>query len=358
MASRLLLGLLFVVAPSCTKSAPGSPGDPGGSVDSGLSGDPVALHVRGQVVDFKTGQPMVPVVSLSTTDLSPAPTVTMTSPMFVLDNVTPHSVFYAVATAAGYRPTYSPAINVEAADVDGVVLPAAAEPYLQQLATAFGVTPSAANGLLLAQLVDSMGHGIPNIAASAIAPIAGARGPFFLDPALAAAVGATKTSSSGWVVYFDVAPGKTSVSGVTGGTYTLAMPTSPIAPATATIATVQVTNGAPVLPKNVSFVNDVVPIFQNRGCQSCHSGGGPGKDLANLTLNGGTNLIYKELMDPAVTSATLKRVDRAVPEKSLVLTMPSAETPPDGHPNVTFTGPSDIGYLKILVWIREGAKQN
>ena len=48
----------------------------------------------------------------------------------------------------------------------------------------------------------------------------------------------------------------------------------------------------------------------------------------------------------------------AAPETSLVLTMPSAEDPPDAHPNVTFTGPRDPDYLKLLVWIREGALQN
>jgi hypothetical protein len=52
------------------------------------------------------------------------------------------------------------------------------------------------------------------------------------------------------------------------------------------------------------------------------------------------------------------RVQLATPEMSLVLTMPSAETPPDNHPNVTFTGPQDPDYQKILAWIREGAKEN
>jgi hypothetical protein len=48
----------------------------------------------------------------------------------------------------------------------------------------------------------------------------------------------------------------------------------------------------------------------------------------------------------------------AAPETSLVLTMPSREDPPDAHPNVTFTSALDPDYLKLLVWIREGAKQN
>ena len=43
---------------------------------------------------------------------------------------------------------------------------------------------------------------------------------------------------------------------------------------------------------------------------------------------------------------------------SQLLTYPSREDPPDRHPNVTFTSPLDPDYLKILVWIREGAKDN
>ena len=61
---------------------------------------------------------------------------------------------------------------------------------------------------------------------------------------------------------------------------------------------------------------------------------------------------------PAPASAPSLRVQVATPEKSLVLTMPSAENPPDSHPNITFTGPEDADYLKLLVWIREGAKNN
>jgi len=121
-----------------------------------------------------------------------------------------------------------------------------------------------------------------------------------------------------------------------------------------TIAEGKVARGAPILPSNVSFAAQVVPIFAARGCAVCHSGGGPGKDQAGLTLGGGDNLIYRELVEERAGI----RVNRAMPEKSLVLTMPSAEDPPDGHPTIVFAGPRDPDYLKLLVWIREGAKQN
>ena len=52
------------------------------------------------------------------------------------------------------------------------------------------------------------------------------------------------------------------------------------------------------------------------------------------------------------------RVVAGMPEKSLVLTMPSREDPPDRHPNVTFNSPNDPDYQKLFVWIKEGAKLN
>jgi hypothetical protein len=107
------------------------------------------------------------------------------------------------------------------------------------------------------------------------------------------------------------------------------------------------------LPTNVSFATQIMPIFDARGCVACHSGNGPGKDLGGLQLDGGVPKVYSEL----VTENPL-RVQTATPEKSLVLTMPSAENPPDAHPVVTFTSAEDPDYLKLLVWIREGAKNN
>ena len=113
-----------------------------------------------------------------------------------------------------------------------------------------------------------------------------------------------------------------------------------------------------MLPTNVSFKNQIIPIFGaltdgGRGCVACHSGNGEGRDRGGLTLNGGAKPLYDELKieDPL-------RINLAMPEKSELLTLPSRESPPDRHPNVTFTSARDPDYLKILVWIREGAKEN
>ena len=70
------------------------------------------------------------------------------------------------------------------------------------------------------------------------------------------------------------------------------------------------------------------PDLKSRGCEACHAGGGPGKDLGNLTLDGSSKLIYKELVEEKPNT----RVRLAALETSLGLTMPSREVPPDAHP--------------------------
>ena len=99
-----------------------------------------------------------------------------------------------------------------------------------------------------------------------------------------------------------------------------------------------------------------MPIFKvgggGRGCAACHSGGGIGKDLGGLKLDGPPQQVYTELKEDPT------RIILATPETSLLLRMPSREDPPDTHPNVTFASVADPDYVKILVWISEGALQN
>lgn len=326
---------------------------------SGGGGDGNGLRVSGVVRDFVTGEPVSGSISVSTHGLSPEPTVTVGGAEYALEGVTANSVFNVLAGAAPtYRSTYADAIIVEEDDLWDQDVSVLSETYLASLASSFGVQPSAANGVLLAHAVDGNGAGLAGVPAAAFVAPDGAIGPFFLDASLAPAPALDATSSSGWVVFFEVPAGVVGLSAADGSGYTLDMTVAPIAPAAATLATVHVTAGETTLPSNVSFSNDVVSVFQRRGCAACHSGSGPGKDLANLTLDGGNNLVYRELHDTAVTSTTEPRVNLASPEDSLVLTMPSAESPADPHPNVTFTGPLDPDYLTILVWIREGARQN
>ena len=327
---------------------------------SGTPNEPLggSLMVSGDVYDFQTDQVLTATASVSTTALSPAPKITVDTAHFTIDGVPENSAFQILASAAPtHHATYSPAVEVLSSDVDGVKAYSVSEQYLGQLTSGFSVSPDPGHGILLLRMLDSAGTAKSGVTSSNIvlANATDASTPKFLDASLAPAPAATATSTSGWVVFFNVPVGTISLGTAANATQTLAMASSPIDASTVTIANVTVTDGAPpALPTNVSFSQQVFPIFSNRGCNGCHSGNGPGRDLGNLTLDGSANLVYKELTG---TENPL-RVQTAAPEKSLVLTMPSAETPSDGHPNVTFTGPQDPDYLKILVWIREGAKQN
>ena len=328
-----------------------------GADDGGGDGSP--LRVTGRVVDFETGQPVAASATISTFGLDPVPTVAIDGASFALDGVAPHSVFYVLAGAAPtHRNTYGAAIEVGDRDYGDVDVAAVSEAYLASLSAAFDVQPTASTGVLLAQVVDDAGHGRAGVAAAVFDVPAGVLGPYFLDADLAPAPTATETSASGWAVFFEVRPGVVGLLAAPDSGYTLDMPQSPVAPAAATLARLTVSDGGVVLPRDVSFSNDVIPIFESRGCQSCHSGSGPGRDLGNLTLDGSANLIHRELTEELAVAPGALRVDLANPEASLVLTMPSAEDPPDDHPNITFASALDPDYLTLLVWIREGAKQN
>src|SRR5262249_37302035 len=110
----------------------------------------------------------------------------------------------------------------------------------------------------------------------------GAVGPFFLDANLAPARNANASSASGYAVFFEVAPGVVTLGQAANATLTIEMALSPIVAGNVTLADGLVTNGAPALPTNVSFAQQIVPIFSVRGCVACHSGNGPGKDLGGL----------------------------------------------------------------------------
>jgi len=315
--------------------------------DEVSSDGPVAI--QGQVVDFQTGA-QVTATDLTISGLVPAPKVDLSGSSFTLEGVLQNSVFEVLAVAPAHRSTASQVV-VTTSKIDGVKVPVVSETFVTALATAFGATPSTTKGIVLLHLVDAAGKPRAGVAAASFT-IAGTNGPHFLDANMMPSATATMSSSSGWVVFFDVPPGLAGVSQGLSAAVTIAMPASPIAGGVVTIVEGTVSDGAPVLPSHVSFAAQIVPIFKARGCVACHSGNGPGKDLGGLTLEGGST--YKEL----VLEKPNTRVNVSMPEASLVLTMPSREDPPDAHPNVTFTGPRDPDYLKLLVWIREGALQN
>jgi hypothetical protein len=318
-----------------------------------------ALTVSGEVRDFATDELVPGTATVSTSGLDPAPAIEVGAAEYLLDGVTPFSIFHVLAgSAPTHRATYGEAIEVEDEDRADVTVRAVSETYLAELTEAFAVEPTASTGVLFARVVDGDRVGLAGIEAGAFVAPDGAIGPFFLDADLAPAPAATATSSSGWAVFFQMTPGVVAVVADEASGYTMDMPLSPVAPTAVTLATIKVRDGGLALPTDVSFAGDVRPIFALRGCENCHSGSGPGRDLGGLTLDGSAQLIHRELTEETALVAGPQRVDLASPEDSLILTMPSAEDPPDRHPNITFSGPLDPDYLTLLVWIREGALEN
>lgn len=315
-----------------------------------------SLTASGHVIDFQSGVTITAATSVTTSGLVPAPEVTTSGQTFSITGIPNNSAFQILAAAPpDHRATFSTTIVMTTSDVDDIAAPSVSEAFLGQLATTFGVTPTAAKGVLFVHLVDAA-TGAPRagVASSEIVGPAGSIGPKFLTADLAPATTATATTGSGWAVFFEVAPGAVSIARSATATVTLEMAISPINAGTVTLAEAKVTNGTVALPTNVSFATQVFAIFSARGCVACHSGNGPGKELGGLKLDGSANAAYKEL----VLERPNTRVQTATPEASLVLRYPSREDPPDRHPNITFASALDPDYLKLLVWIREGARDN
>lgn len=346
IAIAVLAGAIYLVG--CVGDDGGNTGD-----DEGPLGG--SLTVTGQVVDFQTGAAITSAASVTTSGLSPAPTVTATGADFTIANIPENSAFQVLAGAPPtHRSTFSTSVIVVDADLTGIKAQAVSETYLADLATAFGVTPTAAKGVLFVKLVNNAGLGQADVPESQLLVAGGAIGPNFLDDDLTPLPNANQSSGSGYAVFFEVPTGVVSLGVAAQPTVTLEMATSPINAGVVTIAEAKVTQGGPVLPTNISFSQQIVPIFAARGCIACHTGGGIGKDLGGLKLDGGDASVYRELVEEKPNL----RVNPAAPESSWVLQLPSREDPPDRHPNVTFASPQDPDYVKLLVWIREGAKQN
>ncbi|MGE0869260.1 MAG: hypothetical protein AB7P03_11880 [Kofleriaceae bacterium] len=313
-----------------------------------------ALIARGAVVDFETGMPVGIAASVAVSGLVPAPRITSQVSEFTIEEIPENSTFQILASAPPtHRATFSPSIAVTTSDIDGIEAPAVSEAFLAALAESFGVTPTAAKGVLFVRLTDEQGASKSGVPSSDLVIAGGVIGPKFLDADMMPASELTASSSSGWAMFFEVPVGVATFAQTANATMAIDMPSSPINAGAVTIADAKVTMGAPALPTNVSFKTTVFPIFSARGCAACHSGNGPGRDLGGLTLDGSSKLVFKELTQERAT-----RVVPLAPETSLLLTMPSREDPPDRHPNVTFPSNLDPDYLKIFAWIKEGAKDN
>lgn len=313
-----------------------------------------SITVDGDVVDFQTGTTVSSGIGITASGISPPPVIKTDGATFSIISVPENSVFQILASATDYRPTFSEVVTVVDRDLDDVHARVVSGTYIDGLAAAFGVTPTAAKGIVIVRLVDASGSPRANVPAAQLLLAGSTTGPFFLDANGNPAPTAAASSASGYAIWFECLPGITAAGQAAAATITVDMAISPVAAGHITLAIARVTDGAPPpLPTNVSFVGTVVPIFTARGCIACHGANGPGKALGGFDLNGGAEKVYKELVEerPGI------RVNTAMPEASLVLTKPLYEVPPN-HQNGTFASTQDPDYRKILAWIKEGAKNN
>jgi hypothetical protein len=348
-------------------AVPAACSDEGGNVgyDGGPDANPYDVpkyQVSGTVYDFYGGEAIPGPAEISVKGILPAPQAEVDGAQFTIDGILPSSVINLVASSgAEYRKTYNESIEVVNADLTGVQAKVLSETYLEQLASAFGVTPVAGTSILLVKVVDQAGSPRAGIPADAfyVNLTAPPRGPYFLDGNKQAAPGLEATDASGYAIFYDVplnADSTLLITGTPGGNYTMIMPVSPAGADAVTLAKVVVVDGDIQPPTNVSFENQIVPIFTARGCAYCHSGGGQGRQDANLSLQGSPSLMHAELTEELSPIWGITRVNADYPEQSLILTLPGPT--PDNHPNTTFPNVNDPDYQLILGWIVEGAQLN
>ncbi len=366
-----VLGLLLSVGCSHQTSGGGTTGTDPGAGTGGMTGTgggpngdipfaPSALNVSGQLMEFDTQKPLSGTGTMATAALIPSPDVTVSGSTFALANVPPYSTFFLIAgSPPDHVLTYNAPTTVTNADVTGVDAFVVASAYLSKLRTAFNVTATAGTATLFVQALDASGKPVASIPSNAVLVGAtGMKGPFYLDAMLQPVANGTSTSASGWMVYFDVPASTIKLAGANG--YTVMAADTPAAGDAVSLIAATITKGTTTTPPptNISFTQTITPIFINRGCYNCHSGNGTGRRLGGLVLDGAPQKIWQALVQDISPNFGTTRVDLADPPKSLVLTMPSYENPPDAHPTVVFTSSSDPDYVKILTWIKEGALFN
>ena len=334
--------------------------DPGSNFGNEPPFAPSSLSVAGSFFEFDTGKALATPGTMATAAVVPSPDVSISGATFTLANIPPFSTFYMVAGAPpDHRLTYNAPITVTDAPLVDVKAYVVADSYVSKLRTAFNVTALSGTATVFVQALDATGAAEAGIPATAIMPSGtGIKGPYFLDATMQPSMSAAATSASGWMVYFNVPAGTLTFAGGTG--YTVVSADAPTVGDAVSLVAATVTKGTTTTPPtmNVSFQQQVMPIFISRGCYNCHSGNGDGRRLGDLVLDGAAMKIWTALTQTVSTNFKTTRVNLTAPEKSLVLTMPSLETPPDAHPTVVFTGPTDPDYVTILNWIKQGATFN
>lgn len=119
------------------------------------------------------------------------------------------------------------------------------------------------------------------------------------------------------------------------------------------LVTLRSADEAPPVVELVNFDLDVYPIFTQYGCNVCHRQGGPAANV--LRLDEQPEAVHAALTAPSTTcGAAAYKTCVNEPERSLLLTMPLLEDPPN-HPNASFADTNNPGYVTLKAWIEQGA---
>ncbi len=328
------------------------------------------IDVSGKTMDYFTNLAL-PSATYTTDGMTPAMNGTSGADgSYALVNVPPASSFYVMVSGdpANYYPTRNDALTVKDTSVMANLYAVTMNDMKRQYSTV-GLTRTTGTGMSIINLVRNNGTPLEGVKPTDITltdaagkAVTGFQGPYFFGPngdiQLVATVPVSTTyNGSARAAILDLPPGAYTLNvSYTSGAGTIMTMTVPLMSAADGVTLVSTTNAAaPTAPPGatpLSFATDIYPMLQRaalggQGCANCHNG----TMLAGgLAYDGPAATVYTKLM------ATPNVVVVATPATSLLLSMPLYETPPDLHPNATWLTNLDPAYVKIMLWISQGAK--
>ena len=354
-------------------------GAPDAAPEQGTPDAPPAatIDVSGKTMDYFTNIAL-PSATYTTDGMTPAMNGTSGADgSYKLANVPPASSFYVSVSGdpANYYPTRNDAVTVKDVSVMANLYAVTMNDMKRQYSTV-GLTRTTGTGMSIINLVRNNGTPLEGVKPTDITltdsagkPVTGFMGPYFFGPngdiQLVATVPVSTTyNGSARAAILDLPPGAYTLNvsylggtgGGGGGGGTIMTMTVPIMSAADGVTLVSTANApAPTAPPGatpLSFATDVYPMLQRaalggQGCANCHNGTALAGGLA---YDGAAGDVYTKIM------ATPNVVVVATPATSMLLSMPLYETPPDLHPNATWLTNLDPAYVKIMLWISQGAK--
>jgi mono/diheme cytochrome c family protein len=319
------------------------------------------IPLGGSVKNYLTGEY---VAQTTVTLLGGNPEITGTADAtgnYAIAEVPLGSIFWIKASKEGYAYTYDYLDATQPAASLTKNLYIVSQTSLDGLATAFGKTQNPSCGVIMATAKNANDIPQAGVTDPTLGAAVTAEGPYYLNATNGADVDAEETSATGKMVWFNVCDAGTLA--VTAGKQASIVPNQGpyvgvaksfnVYPGGVTVVNFRVepANGYvpppdPVPEVIIDFPTEIMPIFAQFQCSSCHAQGGQA---------GGTGLYFN--VDPEAVYYTLKNdtqiVNIAYPAQSYLLTKPLYEEPPN-HPNASWEL-DDPTYTKLLDWVEQGA---